>query len=208
MRLKPSKAQPPATRHKLLGVVLEILDKGIRLSPAPERVQKVLSTIGEALAADHLEPVVAQRLAGKLNFLSTTLFGQAAASALKPLYSRAHDRNFSLNGLLRCSLRSLQMLLRSAEPRWMPFHGEAQESAVVYADACFELGDQAFGLSDDPRASGRRPAVAVTRTAGALCCGERARFDSLTAQFHPKCCDCLLLAGLSFIVWRSSGRLS
>ena len=41
MRLKPSKAQPPATRYKLLGVLLEILPDGILLSPSPDRVEKV-----------------------------------------------------------------------------------------------------------------------------------------------------------------------
>ena len=153
-RLKPSKAQAPAVKHKLLGVILEILDEGIRLAPSPDRVQKVLSVIDDALQQDALDSVVAQRLAGKLNFLSTTLFGQAAASALKPLYSRAHDRNdqvqTAFNGPLRCSLLSLRSMLRHAEPKWIPFHVATEASAVVYADAFFELGDQSFGLSDEP----------------------------------------------------------
>ena len=34
MCLKPSKAQPPATKHKLLGVALEICAAGITLAPA------------------------------------------------------------------------------------------------------------------------------------------------------------------------------
>ena len=154
MRLKPSKAQAPATRHKLLGVVLEVLTEGIRLSPAPERVQKVLAAIEEALLHDALEPAVAQRLTGKLGFLATTMFGQAAVAALHLLYSRAHDRNdqvhFALNGPLRCSLRSLKMLLTSIEPRWIPFQGQMTASATVYADAFFELGDKHYGLSDEP----------------------------------------------------------
>ncbi|CAE7487597.1 rlmN1, partial [Symbiodinium sp. CCMP2592] len=88
MRLKPSKAQPPDIRHKLLGVILEILQHGIRLSPAPDRLSKVIATIQRALDSDTLEPEVAQRLAGKLNFLQTTLFGQVGSAALRPLYSR------------------------------------------------------------------------------------------------------------------------
>ena len=123
-------------------------------APSPDRVQKVLSVIDDALQQDALDSVVAQRLAGKLNFLSTTLFGQAAASALKPLYSRAHDRNdqvqTAFNGPLRCSLLSLRSMLRHAEPKWIPFHVATEASAVVYADAFFELGDQSFGLSDEP----------------------------------------------------------
>ncbi|CAE6912084.1 DSK2B [Symbiodinium sp. CCMP2592] len=154
MRLKPSKAQPPASKHKLLGVLLEITAEGIRLAPAPDRVSKVLEMIQAALEENILEPVVAQRLTGKLNFLCTTLFGQAAASAMKPLYSRAHDRNdqdhAQLNGPLRCSLVSLKSLLQHAQPRWVPFNPESHASAVLYADAFFELGDRKFGLSDEP----------------------------------------------------------
>ena len=78
MRLKPSKAQPPATKHKLLGV------------PSPERPAKVIATIRQALNTDCLTPETAQKLAGKLNFPQTTLFGQVGASAfaLQPLYAR------------------------------------------------------------------------------------------------------------------------
>ena len=116
LRLKPSKAQPPATKHKLLGVILEITERGIRLSPAPDRVSKVLAVIQTALRENSLEPVTAQKLAGKLNFLCSTLFGQAAASAMKPLYARAHDRNsqeiVQLNQPLRFDLHTVRYRMR------------------------------------------------------------------------------------------------
>ena len=156
MRLKPSKAQAPALEHKLLGVILEICLDGIRLSPAPDRIEKVLQIIKQSLADDCLEPTVAQRLTGKLNFLSTTLFGQAAAAAMKPLYARAHICNSqeasTLNQPLRCALMSLQTLLRHSVPRWVPFQPTCSRPSVLYADAFFELGDQSFGLSDSPPA--------------------------------------------------------
>ena len=154
MRLKPSKVQAPSSKHKLLGVFLEVCLDGILLAPAADRIQKVLQVIQQSLQDDCLEPVVAQRLAGKLNFISSTLFGQAAAAAMKPLYSRAHDRNSQsasqLNQPLRSALRSLQTLLRDPSPRWIPFEPASQSSAVLYADAFFELGDTSFGLSDEP----------------------------------------------------------
>ena len=154
MRLKPSKAQSPALEHKLLGVILEICLDGVRLSPAPDRLEKVLQIIKQSLADDCLEPTVAQRLTGKLNFLSTTLFGQAAAAAMKPLYARAHICNSqeasTLNQPLRCALMSLQTLLRHSMPRWVPFQPTCSRPSVLYADAFFELGDQSFGLSDSP----------------------------------------------------------
>ena len=154
MRLKPSKAQSPALEHKLLGVILEICLDGVRLSPAPDRLEKVLQIIKQSLADDCLEPTVAQRLTGKLNFLSTTLFGQAAAAAMKPLYARAHICNSqdasTLNQPLRCALMSLQTLLQHSVPRWVPFQPTCSRPSVLYADAFFELGDQSFGLSDSP----------------------------------------------------------
>eukprot|EP00439_Symbiodinium_sp_Y106_P035159 s2985_g4.t1 len=55
---------------ELLGMC-RILDEGIRLAPAPERVQKVLAVIDQAVKQDSLEPV-GESLAGKHNFLSTT----------------------------------------------------------------------------------------------------------------------------------------
>ena len=127
---------------------------GIILAPAGDRIQKVLQVIQQSLQDDCLAPAVAQRLTGKLNFISTTLFGQPAAAAMKPLYSRAHDCNSQtasqLNQHLRCALRSLQTLLRNPSPRWIPFEPASQSSAVLYADAFFELGDKSFGLSDEP----------------------------------------------------------
>ena len=154
MRLKPSKAQSPALEHKLLGVILEICVDGVRLRPAPDRIEKVLQIIRQSLADDCLEPAVAQRLTGKLNFLTTTLFGQAAAAAMKPLYARAHICNnqeaSTLNETLRCALVSLQSLLQHSVPRWIPFQCNCSRPAVLYADAFFELGDQSFGLSDSP----------------------------------------------------------
>ena len=59
-------------------------------------------------------------------------------------------RRAQLNGPLRCSLVSLQALLRNAQPRWVPFQTSAKESAVLYADAFFELGDKSYGLSNEP----------------------------------------------------------
>ncbi|CAE7663318.1 rlmN1 [Symbiodinium sp. CCMP2592] len=154
MRLKPAKAQPPDIRHKLLGVILEILPEGIRLSPAPDRIAKVVAMMQTALQSDSLDPMVAQRLAGKLNFLQTTMFGQAGAAAVRPIYSRgqavAGSAEVRLNSALRCSLKFLIKLLEASKPKWIPFCPTPDDHSVLYADAFFELGDSSFGLSDEP----------------------------------------------------------
>ena len=77
-RLKSSKAQPPSTRQKLLGVILEIMDDEIRVRAEPNRVQKLTNQIREILASDVLEPEVASNLAGKLGFVQSTAFGRSS----------------------------------------------------------------------------------------------------------------------------------
>ncbi|CAE7666505.1 rlmN1 [Symbiodinium sp. CCMP2592] len=115
---------------------------------------RVVQALQQALAEDSLEPDVAQKLAGKLNFLQSTLFGQAGAAALRPLYARGHetkhDASCGLKGALRCSMKFLIRLLTNFTPRWFPFNHASIEKAVVYADAFFQLGDAKYGLSDEP----------------------------------------------------------
>ena len=150
--------------------------------------------IQAALQEDALEPVVAQRLTGKLNFLSTTLFGQAAQAAMKPLYARAHDRNDQeaarLNGPLRCSLRSLQ------------------------CQQCFTLmlslswGIRALGCLMSHQNPGFLRVLDVTRTAGASWCGGARSFALRMGPFRPTCWDCSHPGAPSFTAWRFWDKLS
>ena len=63
MKLKPSKAQPPAESHKILGVLIEIWHTGVWLRPDPGRIVKVLDIIATALRDDCLDSDTAGRLA-------------------------------------------------------------------------------------------------------------------------------------------------
>ena len=90
LRMKESKALPPNSRQKVLGIILEINSEEAILQPHPNRCAKVLKAIKEALTENRLTGDEAQRLAGKLVFLTTTMFGQLGKAALAPVYARAH----------------------------------------------------------------------------------------------------------------------
>ena len=118
-----------------------------------------------------MTPDLAQRLAGKILFLNTTLFGHIGQPALQPLYGRAYGTSSStevdsrLSHGLRSALRALRLWLNAPHPRIIPFSTSAP-TAVVYADAYFELGDQSYriGTSDIPQRW--RPMTAPTLVNG------------------------------------------
>ncbi|CAE7455635.1 setd6 [Symbiodinium necroappetens] len=140
-----------------IGVLIEIAGDGIWLCPEPGRVRKVLMTIREALLTDTLTPETAQKLAGKLVFLGTTLFGRIGAASLHPVYSRSRDVSgtapYQLNSALRCALEVLQRMLHNSKPRWIPFWSPHMPHATLYADAFFSAGETQYGLSSEPPAA-------------------------------------------------------
>ena len=71
--MKMKKASPPSRRQKLLGVIFQLFDQGLTISPCPDRLSKIKNLINQALQDDRLAPSEAQRLAGKLVFLQTTV---------------------------------------------------------------------------------------------------------------------------------------
>ena len=88
-RLKPSKAQPQVTEQRLLGVIIQVAEQGIRVRADPKRVSKLRSQLVEILEDGHREPEVASKLAGKLGFVNSTAFGRTGEAALRPLHARA-----------------------------------------------------------------------------------------------------------------------
>eukprot|EP00438_Fugacium_kawagutii_P022609 Skav212147 [mRNA] locus=scaffold1323:326999:328327:- [translate_table: standard] len=144
-RMKPKKAQPPRPRQKILGVYIEVDEHNITVSPCLDRLKKLTDVIDTALADDILIPDVAHRLAGKLSFVTSTIFGHCGRALLRPLYGRAHEQFTSasqahhLNTALRASLISLKRLLADIRPRRVPLSIH-QPVAVVYSDAFYTPG--------------------------------------------------------------------
>ena len=148
LRMKESKALPPSHTQKVLGVNMSVDEEGVHLSPHPHRCHKLLSTMQTALAEDKLSQEEAHRLAGKMVFLTSTMFGQLGRAALQPLYSRAHGlsdiaHRDQLNPPLRAALRTLMTLLKEVQPRVIP-RSCTVPIIVIYTDAYFVQDGQRF----------------------------------------------------------------
>ena len=147
LRTKPKKACPPALKQTLLGVDFEIQGDGLQLLPCPDRVLRIQGQVQGILDTDQLSPTEAQKLAGRLVFLQTTVFGQVGKTALQSIYARASslstdtDGGDKLNTGLRSALQNISRLLQVIKPRWIPFASKAPQS-LIYTDAFFELGGQ------------------------------------------------------------------
>ena len=124
LRVKDSKAQPPASRHVIQGVDVHVRHDGAELSPIPRRVAKLRHAIAQSLGSNSLTPREAGRLAGKLSFLTQAVFGAVGRSALQPIYARSHDTqtgdDHSPSVGLRSALSALAHILDDIQPRFMP----------------------------------------------------------------------------------------
>ena len=146
LQMKPKKALKPATKQKLLGVIIEVNSTHVTLRPCPQRVARLLDQLSLILEEQALTPTTAQKLAGKLVFLQSTCFGQVGRALLGPLYARAHATQKQceaegLNGPLRSSIRSLRHLLQHLPPKRIPLSG-SYPTMSLYTDAFFQLGDK------------------------------------------------------------------
>jgi hypothetical protein len=140
----PTKEQTPARSQKIQGVVIDVSSDGITVRPDPDRVQKLVNEIQKILREGSLEPDSAARLAGKLSFVSTTLFGRIGKGPLSPLYKRAHQQGESaITPVLLRSLRTLTRILQLSQPKFCPFPSNKPYVATIYADAFFQAGDDA-----------------------------------------------------------------
>lgn len=113
---KTKKEQPPQARRRLLGVILHTHHDGVELCPCPDRAGKVVAWIDRALQDRVLSPMMAQRLAGKIAFLASTMFGQFGKAALQPIYARGSNLkgdgpgHFGLTDALATALSCLRRI--------------------------------------------------------------------------------------------------
>ena len=145
IRVKPSKEQLPAFRHKVLGVWLQVCSDYVEVHPDENRVTKVIRALQTSLDEDRLSPEEASRLCGKLVFLRSSMFGMVGRAAMHPLYARfsgGHEQALQLNQGLRSAMTTLISLLRQARPRRIPLHPQKGCASIVYADAYFKLGER------------------------------------------------------------------
>lgn len=153
LRMKESKALAPNPSQKVLGVLMEVTQTEVVLRPHPSRCARVIAIIDCALQQNRLTSDDAQRLAGKLVFLTSTLFGQLGRAALAPVYARAHglstcDKADQLNTALKAALVALQTMLTEIQPKRIP-RQMTQTPVIIYTDAYFVLHGQQFSTGSD-----------------------------------------------------------
>ncbi|CAJ1341910.1 unnamed protein product [Effrenium voratum] len=107
--MKAKKAQPPSAASQRL----------------PDRLQKIQASITQALVKNYLSPEEAQRLAGKIILLTTTMFGRLGQAPLRAIYSRSYAAHSSddhrLTGALRASLSTMAKILQRLQARVVSF---------------------------------------------------------------------------------------
>jgi hypothetical protein len=145
LRMKPSKAQPPAREQKIQGVVIEATDNEVIFRPAESRKKNIDKLIQTALETNDLTPAKAATLAGKAGFLATTMFNKMGRAPLKAIYARQSacpkSSRFPINPQLFAALTMIRHLTWSAPPRTLTLDYAKKHSAVVYTDAFFRAGD-------------------------------------------------------------------
>ena len=127
------------------GVTFNLSRRGVTVSPTPQRVRRILAQIRRALDTDALKPDEAQKLAGRLSFLTQAVFGGVGKAPTKAIYARAADTaahsDDKLSLGLRSALLALEHILPTVKPRFIPFFPDDMDTAVLYADAFFLDGE-------------------------------------------------------------------
>ncbi|CAL1152210.1 unnamed protein product [Cladocopium goreaui] len=126
LAMKPEKEQPPALKQKVLGVIMSVQQEALTVEICPKRRDRLVTTLNKILESNHLTPDEAQlQVAGKLGFMSTTLFGGTGMAAIQPFHSRAHclgeQKNNKLTFVLRAAINTLLQLLSGCRPRTFPW---------------------------------------------------------------------------------------
>ncbi|MCP4517765.1 MAG: hypothetical protein GY824_21375, partial [Delftia sp.] len=102
--LEPSKRVRGATSTTILGVDVSARSGEIIFQIGPAKQQKWLDTIQEALQSDALRPAEAKRLAGRLNWAGSAVFGKGARAYLAALHWQANRRTARLTARVQTAL--------------------------------------------------------------------------------------------------------
>lgn len=126
------------TKLVILGIEVDVSDQGFRRTPAPEKVEKWLSEIENALSSKKLAAGAASKLSGKLSWGCTHMFDKIGRAALRPLFDQTTRRDGAMSAELLESLRWWRAILKSGvtqNKRWQ----EAQGAVVhLFCDASGE----------------------------------------------------------------------
>eukprot|EP00438_Fugacium_kawagutii_P016206 Skav224056 [mRNA] locus=scaffold534:436788:437924:- [translate_table: standard] len=139
--------QPPGPSHKIQGVIMSTTPSSFTLAPDTDRLQRMVSRLREVLLDNKLSRDEASKIAGKLQFMTDTLAGQALKACLGPLYHHSYhgDDHKTLPTGLRDAMQTTIFILDNLQPKIYQFNYTAP--AILYADAYFQAGDLKLKLS-------------------------------------------------------------
>ena len=140
-RMKKAKEKPPAAQQTLLGVEWSVGNECVLASAGSERIRKIQLLISQILASGEMSQQMAAKLAGKLGFVTSWVFGQVGKALLKPLYARQHGLpgSSALSKSMRVALLEIQGVLPLLKPVQIPLQVGSQSVSILYADAFITL---------------------------------------------------------------------
>ena len=96
----------------ILGLLVETVDSGIRITPSPCKVEKWLAMLAHAETHKMLPPWMAEKLAGGLSFGMRFQFKRLGRAMLRPLFSQAKHGRCKVGGRLMMAVRWWMAVLR------------------------------------------------------------------------------------------------
>ena len=154
LQTKPSKAQPPAKEQVIQGVHVKLGADGVTVQPTQCRILKLQAIIRKVLDTGVLDPPAAQRLSGKLGFLTHTVFGAVGRAAIQPIHKRAAQAtrtDANLTPKLVDALLASAALLDHIQPRFI-----RSTEVTMFADAFFVDRGREIKAGHVPDDAGRR----------------------------------------------------
>ena len=132
-----------------------------------------MSEIDDALRTGRLAPSRASKLAGKLSWGGSAVFGRGCRCYLAPLYRHAHQKSWRLDARTKAALQWWARFLPCAPRKVIPLGPAAPRPRVIlYSDATGR-GRRARARASTRRANARAPQAGLggRRAGWALLCG-------------------------------------
>ena len=133
--LDNSKAVAEATQMTVLGVMAKACLEGIWFWIGDEKKEKWLEQIRRALRSNALSPAEAAKLAGRLSWGATAVFGKGARVFLAPLFWHGKRRRAKLAGRVRNALLWWEQYLLSGPCAFARFVQPVLQRCILYTDA-------------------------------------------------------------------------
>ena len=165
LRVKGSKAQPPASRHVLQGVDVHVRQRRGGAQSHPEQSGQATPRHSPVVGIQLTQPAQGRTPGRQAVVPHQAVFGAVGCSALQPVCAGRGSHNTQANNDqtvsvgLRSALSALAHMLNDIQPRFLPNQIQPMLQAVVFADAYVETPAQS-------RLRPARPTFARTRPAG------------------------------------------